>query len=102
MRIKRKAMKINYKRIYWMLNSIPAPGNIPAKERLEIWVSGASKGRTTKASELGQDELAVMMLEMEQTAFSLSPEMRKLETWRRRVIKAICEYHELMGYYKKL
>ncbi|MDR0700473.1 MAG: hypothetical protein LBG28_14840 [Tannerella sp.] len=95
-------MKINYKQIYYLLNNIPNPGGIDIKERLGIWVSKVSNGRTSTVLELDEVELRQMIVEMQETARRCNPELVKLETWRRRVIKAICEYHSLMGYYKNL
>jgi hypothetical protein len=93
--------RIHYKRIYYLLNQIPADG-VDVKERLGIWVSSASGNRTDNIAELSESEYRLMMVEMEEAARRSNPEMVELELWRRRVIAAICNYHSLMGYYKDL
>ena len=93
--------KINYKKLYFLLGQIPGAG-ISMKERLEIWVSSASGGRTTHVSELDELEYRTMLLNMEESVRALKPEALALDKWRKRVIGATCRYHRLMGYYKDL
>jgi hypothetical protein len=95
-------MKVNYKRIYFLLSQIPESGGMSAKEKLESWVGAASNGRTCDVRSLDSVEYRTMLGEMNGTMHRLNAGASELETWRRRVIGATCKYFELMGYYKDL
>jgi hypothetical protein len=95
-------VKINYKQIYFFLSQIPEAGGMSTREKMEGWVYQFSGGRTADIKAMDELEYRTMVLEMQNTVRRTNPEMVKLETFRRRVLGAFCEYYSLMGYYKDL